>query len=455
MEPRHLNRLTFPELAALVGAPVAEYPSTELHRISALGDATPDSIVFAQDDSALERTLTSRAGAILAKHGDLETSDSRVLWVRDPRFAMALAGKAFAARNDAPLIHPNAMIDPAASVGERTRVGAGAVIEAGAVVGEDCSIAANVTICHGVHLGNRVVVQPGAVLGSLGFGYARNPQTGEHLLFPQQGSLVIEDDVEIGANTTIDRGALGETRIGRGTKIDNLVHIGHNCIIGKNVVIAAQVGLSGSCTIDDDVIIAGQVGLGDHVHIGPGVILGGQSGVYPGKTVTGPGQIFAGTPAEPRTEYLKSLARIRRLKVENWVQHDLRQAAHLGALSSLFEIQPGMGHRPAVSGAANSLWLTEWLTTAMDLQPGMRVLDLGCGRAASSIFLRREFGVQVWATDLWFSASENIERIRDAGVEDGVFPIHADARGCRSPQSSSMPSCRSIPSCTTGPTTCT
>ena len=132
--------------------------------------------------------------------------------------------------------------------------------------------------------------------------------------FPQQGSLVIEDDVEIGANTTIDRGALGETRIGRGTKIDNLVHIGHNCIIGKNVIIAAQVGLSGSCTIDDDVIIAGQVGLGDHVHIGPGVILGGQSGVYPGKHVEGPGQIFAGTPAEPRTEYLRSLARIRRLK---------------------------------------------------------------------------------------------------------------------------------------------
>jgi UDP-3-O-[3-hydroxymyristoyl] glucosamine N-acyltransferase len=314
LEPKHLNRLTFPELAALVGASPAEYPSTELHRVSALGDATPDSVVFAQDGITFEHALQSRAGAILAHRGQLDTADPRVLWVRDPRFAIALAGKALAAKSDAPLIDIHAMIHPAASVGPRTRVGAGAVLEAGAVVGEDCSIAANVTISHGVHLGDRVIVQPGAVLGSLGFGYARDPQTGEHVLFPQQGSLIIEDDVEIGSNTTIDRGALGETRIGRGTKIDNLVHIGHNCILGKNVVIAAQVGISGSCTIDDNVTIAGQVGLGDHVHIGPGVILGGQSGVYPGKHVEGPGQIFAGTPAEPRTEYLRSLARIRRLK---------------------------------------------------------------------------------------------------------------------------------------------
>jgi UDP-3-O-[3-hydroxymyristoyl] glucosamine N-acyltransferase len=304
--------LTGRELAELVGAD--QYPHTDLHRVSALGDATPDSIVFALDDTALERALESRAGAILARRADLETTDPRVLWVRDPRFAMALAGKALAAKNDSPLVDPRAIVHPAANLGSGTRVAAGAVIEAGAVVGEDCNISANVTICHGVHLGDRVLVQPGAVLGSLGFGYARNPQTGEHVLFPQQGSLVIEDDVEIGANTTIDRGALGETRIGKGSKLDNLVHIGHNCIIGKNVIIAAQVGISGSCTIDDNVTIAGQVGLGDHVHIGPGVILGGQSGVYPGKHVEGPGQIFAGTPAEPRTEYLKSLARIRRLK---------------------------------------------------------------------------------------------------------------------------------------------
>ena len=125
---------------------------------------------------------------------------------------------------------------------------------------------------------------------------------------------MIENDVEIGANTTIDRGALGETRIGRGTKIDNLVHIAHNCVIGKNVVIAAQVGISGSCVIEDGVVMAGQVGLGDHVTIGPGVILGGASGVFPHKRLEGPGEMFMGVPAEPVKEYLKSLARVRRLK---------------------------------------------------------------------------------------------------------------------------------------------
>jgi UDP-3-O-[3-hydroxymyristoyl] glucosamine N-acyltransferase len=319
-----MSTLTLRDLAKLLdaasqgsintGSPDA--PETTLRRASSIEDATPDAVVFAQNDDALKSALNSKAGAILAILSKLETKDPRVLWVRDPRYAFAVAGRALVPEPDPdePAIHPSAIIHPSAKLGARTRIGPGTVIEANATFGDDCLLAANVTICPGVQIGHRVVVQSGAVLGSLGFGYARNPDTGEHLLFPQQGTLIIEDDVEIGANTTIDRGALGETRIGRGTKIDNLVHIGHNCILGKNVIIAAQVGLSGSCTIDDNVVIAGQVGLGDHVHIGPGVILGGQSGVYPGKHLTGPGQIFAGTPAEPRTEYLRSLARVRRLK---------------------------------------------------------------------------------------------------------------------------------------------
>lgn len=321
LEPR---RLTLPDLAKLLdavpqaalntGSPNA--PETALTRVSSIEDATPDAIVFAQNEDALKSALDSKAGAILTSLSKLETRDPRILIVRDPRYAFAVAGRALAPEPDPnePAIHPSAIIHPSAKIGARTRVGPGTVIEANAILGDDCILAANVTIYPGIQIGHRVVLQAGAVLGSLGFGYARNRDTGEHLLFPQQGSLVIEDDVEIGSNTTIDRGALGETRIGRGTKLDNLVHIGHNCRIGKNVIIAAQVGLSGSCILDDNVIIAGQVGLGDHVHIGPGVILGGQSGVYPGKHLTGPGQIFAGTPAEPRTEYLRSLARLRRLK---------------------------------------------------------------------------------------------------------------------------------------------
>jgi UDP-3-O-[3-hydroxymyristoyl] glucosamine N-acyltransferase len=211
-------------------------------------------------------------------------------------------------------IHPSASVHPTATLGARAQIGAQAVVEAGVTLGDDVTLGSGVVLCTGTTLGSRVVVQAGAVLGGAGFGYATHPATGEHVLFPQQGTLVIEDDVEIGANTTIDRGALGETRIGAGTKIDNQVHIGHNCRIGRNVLIAAQVGISGSCTIGDGVVMAGQVGLGDHVTIGPGVILGGASGVFPGKRLEGPGQMFMGVPAEPLKDYLKSIARVRRLK---------------------------------------------------------------------------------------------------------------------------------------------
>ena len=314
LEPRHLNRLTFSELAALVGASPENVPETDLHRVSALSDATPDSVVFAQDDLALERAVQSRAGAILARHGDFQTDDPRVLWVRDPRFAMALAGKAFAAKNEAPPIDPRAMIHPAASIGERTHVAAGAVIEAGAVVGEDCSIGANATICQGVHLGNHVIVQPGAVLGSLGFGYARNPQTGEHLLFPQQGSLVIEDDVEIGANTTIDRGALGETRIGRAqrsTTSSTSATTASSAKTSSSPRRSASPAPAPSTTTSSSPARSASATTSTSA---PASSSAASPASTPANTVTGPGQIFAGTPAEPRTEYLRSLARIRRLK---------------------------------------------------------------------------------------------------------------------------------------------
>jgi UDP-3-O-[3-hydroxymyristoyl] glucosamine N-acyltransferase len=162
-----------------------------------------------------------------------------------------------------------------------------------------------------------VVIHAGVVLGADGFGYVRDSATGSYTQFPQQGTLTIEDDVEIGANTTIDRGALGETRIRRGTKIDNLVHIGHNCDIGEDVVIAALTGISGSSSVGKGAIIAGQVGIGDHAHIGPGVILGGQAGVLSGKTITNdglkPGTVLWGTPARPLKHVLRELAVLARL----------------------------------------------------------------------------------------------------------------------------------------------
>ena len=153
-------------------------------------------------------------------------------------------------------------------------------------------------------------MQAGAVLGSDGFGFVWTAEG--HLGFPQLGTLWIGDDVEIGANSTIDRGALGETRIGRGTKIDNLVHIAHNCRIGEDVIIAAQVGIAGSTEVGDGAVLAGQVGLAEHVTVGPGVIVGAQGGVPTGKRLAGKGEVFWGTPARPIREYLRDLARLKR-----------------------------------------------------------------------------------------------------------------------------------------------
>ena len=314
---RELARLAAAERTVSASGDLASSTERRIRRVSAIATADAEALVFAGDEVSFEAALASRAGAILA--GRLlpgGAGDDRVLRVANPRYAFALCARRLeqtASEPEEPEIAASASVHASARLGRRVRVGAGAVIEADARLGDDVSIGSNAVVAEGVVLGDRVVVQAGAVLGGKGFGYVRQPETGEYLLFPQQGGLVIEDDVEIGANTTIDRGALEETRIGRGTKIDNLVHIGHNCRIGANVIIAAQTGISGSCVVEDGAVIAGQVGLGDHVHIGPGVILGGQAGVYPGKTVTGPGEVLAGTPAEPVREHLRALSRLRAL----------------------------------------------------------------------------------------------------------------------------------------------
>lgn len=302
------------EIVALEGVQAAEGVEGDertFARLAGFDDAGPEAIVFAQDEPSVAKALASGAGLVLAP---LETTveDERVLRVKHPKLAFALVGRWFDQFAEA-VIHPAAHVDAGATLGAGVSAGAGAVIECGAVIGDGCVIAPNVTIYGCVTMGARCLVQAGAVLGAMGFGYVR-AASGAYTRFPQQGTLVIEGDVEIGANTTIDRGALGETRIGQGTKIDNGVHIGHNCRVGRNVVIAAQVGISGSCVIEDGVVMAGQVGLGDHVTIGKGVVLGGASGVFPNKRLDGPGQMFMGVPAEPLKDYLKTMAKVRRLK---------------------------------------------------------------------------------------------------------------------------------------------
>jgi UDP-3-O-[3-hydroxymyristoyl] glucosamine N-acyltransferase len=214
---------------------------------------------------------------------------------------------------DGVTIEERVVIGEGAQIRENTRIGAGSVVGANVSIGASCDLYPNVTIYPGVRLGDRVIVHSGAVLGSDGFGYVRDQATGRYEKFPQIGRLEIEGDVEIGANTTIDRGALDATRVRRGAKIDNLVHIGHNCEIGEDVVIAAQTGLSGSITIEKNVVLGGQVGVGEHARIEEGVMLGGQAGVLPNKILKGKGIAFWGTPAKPVREYLKELAALARL----------------------------------------------------------------------------------------------------------------------------------------------
>jgi UDP-3-O-[3-hydroxymyristoyl] glucosamine N-acyltransferase len=180
-------------------------------------------------------------------------------------------------------------------------------------LGENCELIANVTIYPKTILANRVLVHAGSVLGSDGFGFVRDEQTGAYHKFPQLGHLVIENDVEIGAGCTVDRGALDATIIEAGAKLDNMVHVAHNVRIGRNVVIAAQTGIAGSSVVEESVIVGGQVGIADHVRIESGAILGAQAGVPSKKVIRGKGVVFWGTPARPIGEYLTQLAILRKL----------------------------------------------------------------------------------------------------------------------------------------------
>ncbi|HET7209862.1 MAG TPA: UDP-3-O-(3-hydroxymyristoyl)glucosamine N-acyltransferase [Terriglobales bacterium] len=324
------------EIAQHVGAEVVGDATLALRGIASIASARAADLVFVESEANLKDALQSAAGAIITgSFGRNAESSKPLLICSQPRLAFSRAAELLVeTKEQTEGVHPTAVIDPSAKlgagvsvdahavikrscvIGAGTRIGAGASVAAGVIVGESCSIGANVTIYPGARLGNRVIVHGGAVLGSDGFGYVRDETTGKYHKFPQVGRLVIEDDVEIGANSTVDRGALDVTRIRRGTKIDNLVHVGHNVDIGEDVVIAAQTGLSGSAVLEDGVIVGGQVGIADHVRIESGAILGAQCGVPTKKIIRGKGVIFWGTPARPIREYLKELAVLVRLAKE-------------------------------------------------------------------------------------------------------------------------------------------
>ena len=336
------------QIAAALGADLRlSGADAEIAGVSSVGTATPGTLVFAEDVTALSAALASGAAAVIVSPKMSDTmsdavsdnvrhaSDKSLLITAQPRLVFAQAAQLLQPVQPDSGIHPTAVIDPSATLAEQvsvgpcavieagaqigagTRIGAGVVIGAGVKIGEHCCIYPRVVLYPGTEIGNNVFLHAGVVLGSDGFGYVRDADTGEYLQFPQQGRLVLEDNVEIGANTTIDRGALEETRIERGVKIDNLVHLGHNVRVGHDVVIAAQTGVSGSSTIGKAAVLAGQVGIGDHVNVGAGVILGGQAGVFSGKTITNeglkPGTVHWGTPARPLQQVLREQATLARL----------------------------------------------------------------------------------------------------------------------------------------------
>lgn len=313
------------EIAALVGAEVRGDGNVEIGSVADMSTAGPGQIAFSDRD---EIPSTSASCLIVSTKLDTSESTSPSLIVTDnPKLAFARAAAALhPPKRNSPGIHPTAVISETAVLEEDVSVGAlacvgadchigsgtqlrdGVKIGEGVTIGSNCVLHANVSIEDGCTIGDGVVLFAGVVIGTAGFGYVRDAK-GEYHQFPQIGTVVIEDRVEIGANTCIDRGALGETRIGAGTKIDNLVQVGHNVQIGKRCVIAAQTGISGSTVIEDDCVIGGQVGFGDHARVKSGAVIGSQAGVLPGKIVR-PG-VWWGTPIQPLEEYKRQNALVK------------------------------------------------------------------------------------------------------------------------------------------------
>jgi UDP-3-O-[3-hydroxymyristoyl] glucosamine N-acyltransferase len=330
--------MTLGELVQKLGGKVVQGNADDaVMGVNVAARAAGNELVFAQDAASATEALASAAGVVVLRSGlavsypggkgIVEAPQPRLWFARaaqllkpvpPPKHIMPGAVVAESAQlGENITIGPCAVIGEQVRIGSGTRIDAGAVLEEGVIVGRDCHIYPRAVLYPGTTLGDRVVVHAGAVLGADGFGYVRDPGSGAYTQFPQQGTLVVGDDVEVGANTTIDRGALAETRIGRGTKIDNLVHVGHNCDIGEDVILVALTGISGSSSVGDGAVLAGQVGIGDHAHVGPGVILGGQAGVLSGKTVTNaglkPGTVLWGTPARPLKQVLREIAMLARM----------------------------------------------------------------------------------------------------------------------------------------------
>ena len=319
--------MTLADLAERLKCRLEGDGTLEVEGVAGLEDAGPGDVTFLASSKYAAKLPSTRAVAVIADD-NTTSAPCAVLRTSQPYLAWAQAVSILSpSPRPVPGIHPLASIHPSATlgadihvgpfavVGARTRIGARAVVESHVVVGQDVLIGedtvlrAHVSLRDGVSIGARVILHDGVVVGSDGFGFAVRPD-GAHQKIPQNGRVVIEDDVEIGAHSAVDRPAVGETRIGQGTKIDNLVQVAHGVRIGRNVLLAAQVGIAGSTVLEDDVIMAGQSGSTGHIHLGRGARVGAKSAVT--KDVPS-GEHVAGIPAVDLAEWRETVVLGRRL----------------------------------------------------------------------------------------------------------------------------------------------
>jgi UDP-3-O-[3-hydroxymyristoyl] glucosamine N-acyltransferase len=319
--------LKLSELCARLGCRLEGDGDLEVMRVAGLEEAGPDAVTFFANPRYTAALKATRAGAVIladdapaapcamlrSSHPYVSFADAVAIFAPPDRPEPGISPHAVVA-GDADVgpdasIGPFAVVGAGARIGARTIVGALVTIGAGARVGEDCRLHAHASVRERVVIGDRVVILDGAVVGSDGYGFARRPD-GTHQKIPQVGGVVIEDDVEIGANATIDRPAVGETRIGAGTKIDNLVQVAHGVRVGRNALLAAQVGIAGSSTLEDHVVLAGQVGVAGHLTIGRGAVATAQTGI---PNSINAGQVVSGYPAIDNREWLKASAVFKRL----------------------------------------------------------------------------------------------------------------------------------------------
>jgi UDP-3-O-[3-hydroxymyristoyl] glucosamine N-acyltransferase len=324
-----LENVRIKELAGWLEAPFEGDGERDIRAVAALEDAGPADLSFVTRGRAAKLADASQAGCLVVPEDYANPPGRTVIRARDPRGAVARAIlRLHPAAEPSPGIHPTAVIGPGATIaasasigpfvaigagariGASSSLGAGCVLAEGVEIGEHCTLHPRVTLYRGVRIGNHAILHSGCVIGADGFGFVLTG--GRYEKFPQIGRVEIGDNVEIGAGSCVDRAALGVTSIGEGTKLDNLVHIGHNCRIGRHVVIAAQTGLSGGVIVEDYAVIGGQVGIGDKARIESRAVLGSGSGVLTSKIVRG-GQVMWGTPARPLKEYLEQLAVLSQL----------------------------------------------------------------------------------------------------------------------------------------------